>query len=259
MSNIGVMGLGVVGTAVKKNFEKFGHRITHFDIKNNTQILEIINCRAIFICVPTITDERGSCDVSIVDWCLSELSKHNFLGTAIIKSTMLPGNTDNFCVKYPDLKICFIPEFLRQDHATEDYLTQQQNLIVGCNNDDIFNEIKLIHKDFSQNFLKLSPTEAEFVKYFVNTFNSLRVVFANIMYEACIQKNADYEKILAAATTRNVIQHDNYLKCSKTLRGFGGKCLPKDTRAFTTFLNDMQIQNTLFESILNDNEYFITK
>jgi UDPglucose 6-dehydrogenase len=84
-------------------------------------------------------------------------------------------------------------------------------------------------------------------------------VFANVFYESCQRLGADYNKVLSAAITRQVIAHDSYLKCSEQLRGFGGKCLPKDTEAFAEFLKQHNVHNTLFDAILNDNNTFIKK
>jgi UDPglucose 6-dehydrogenase len=219
----------------------------------------VLDTDAVFICVPTNTLEDGTCDTSAVDWALEQLNEFYYEKLVVIKSTMTPGTTDEFCKKYINLNICFIPEFLRQDHATEDYLEQQQQLIVGCDRDDVFEMVKTLHQDFSKDFFRVSHTEAEFTKYFVNTFNSLRIVFANVFYESCQRLGADYNKVLSAAITRQVIAHDSYLKCSEQLRGFGGKCLPKDTEAFAEFLKQHNVHNTLFDAILNDNNTFIKK
>jgi UDPglucose 6-dehydrogenase len=257
---LGIIGLGIVGQAIYNNYIKLNYDIVTYDVRDqDSRFDHLLDAVSIFVCVPTNTLTDNACDTSAVDQTLQKLEDNKYSGLIIIKSTMLPGSTDAFCVKYPCLKICFIPEFLRQDHATEDYLIQQHHLIVGCNSDDSFEIVKTVHQDFSQTFVRLSNSEAEFVKYFVNTFNSLRIVFANVFYESCQLLGADYNKVLGAAITRNVVAHDSYLKCSDDLRGFEGKCLPKDTRAFAEFLRQSNIPSTLFDSILNDNQYFVEK
>jgi UDPglucose 6-dehydrogenase len=256
---IGIIGLGAVGQAIYDNYQKIGHTVATFDLKHSTPFECVVDSDGIFICVPTDILDDGTCDILAVDQSLSRLNAVGYQNLVIIKSTVLPGTTDRFCNKYPDLKICFIPEFLRQEHAIEDYLEQQQHLIVGCNSDDVFELVKNLHQDFSKEFFRITHTEAEFTKYFVNTFNSLRIVFANIFYESCQHLDADYNKVLSAATTRNVIAHDSYLKCSDQLRGFSGRCLPKDAQTFTEFLKQLNVHNTLFDAILNDNNTFIKK
>lgn len=256
--NIGIVGMGVVGQAIYQNYLEHGHSVISFDVKNRDSKLQtLLDAESIFVCVPTDTLNDNTCDISSVDQTLFELYNLCYKGLIIIKSTMLPGSTHMFCKKYPRLKICFVPEFLRQDHAKQDYLDQQRNLIVGCDRDDLFEIVKYVHQDFSQSFMRLTATEAEFVKYFVNTFNSLRIVFANAFYESCTQQGADYSKVLDCAISRNVIANDSYLKCSENLRGFGGKCLPKDTQSFTAFLARSNIPHSLFQSILDDNNHYV--
>ena len=43
--------------------------------------------------------------------------------------------------------------------------------------------------------IMLKPTEAEILKYYINIFASLRITFANIIYEICNKFDCDYEKI----------------------------------------------------------------
>ena len=50
---IGVIGLGVVGGAIKNGFEKLGHKVSCHDIKLNTTIDTIIDSEIVFLCVPT--------------------------------------------------------------------------------------------------------------------------------------------------------------------------------------------------------------
>ena len=52
---IGVVGLGVVGNAIKTGFERLGHAILCHDIKLNTTIADIIDTEIVFLCVPTPT------------------------------------------------------------------------------------------------------------------------------------------------------------------------------------------------------------
>jgi UDP-glucose 6-dehydrogenase len=51
---------------------------------------------------------------------------------------------------------------------------------------------------------------------------------------------------------------DRYLECNENFRGFGGACLPKDTRAFAQFVRDLGLDLELFETIVRENEKFRT-
>jgi UDP-glucose 6-dehydrogenase len=52
------------------------------------------------------------------------------------------------------------------------------------------------HAWLPKNKVRMTPTEAEILKYYSNTFNALRVVFANVMYEIADKLDSDYDKIL---------------------------------------------------------------
>ena len=51
--NIGIVGNGIVGGAIKYGFEKLGHNIVVHDIKLKTKIEDVVNTNIVFICVPT--------------------------------------------------------------------------------------------------------------------------------------------------------------------------------------------------------------
>ena len=100
----------------------------------------------------------------------------------------------------------------------------------------------------------IGPTEAEIAKYFNNVFNALRVTFANDMFELCKTLGADYQQVFSAITHRKTVGRD-YLRCSESLRGFGGACLPKDTQALATLFSKLKLTHVeLFNAIINDNK-----
>ena len=57
--------------------------------------------------------------------------------------------------------------------------------IVQSNKETVYNIVKKSHGDYPQKYAKLSPTEAELVKYYSNVYNAMRVTFANSIYEIC--------------------------------------------------------------------------
>ena len=75
---IGLIGLGMVGNAVKYGFEvKRGHKVTVYDIKLGGTSLENVykNSEMIFICVSTPQDPNGACDVSNVEQTCNDINK----------------------------------------------------------------------------------------------------------------------------------------------------------------------------------------
>ena len=50
---IGIIGVGIVGSAIKFGFEKLGHKVFTHDIRYDTSIEDVKETDVVFICVPT--------------------------------------------------------------------------------------------------------------------------------------------------------------------------------------------------------------
>ena len=254
--NIGIIGLGVIGSACKYGFEKLGHTVKVHDIKFDTTIDEVLDTDIVYICVPTPTNEDGSCDTSIVEGEVLSLNEKGYKGVVVIKSTVKPTTTDRL-IKETGLNLCFVPEFLRERCAISDFTENHDLLAVGTHSDTIFELIKECHGNYPKEYSKLSPTEAELLKYYSNTFNALRVIFSNEMYEICEAVGADYTKIKDTFIKRGTTK-DLYLDVNDNFRGYGGVCLPKDTKALDAFVKELNLDLKLFETIDSENNKFKT-
>jgi UDPglucose 6-dehydrogenase len=257
---IGIVGHGVVGKAIDCALSSIGHTVKWYDkfISNSSSLEELVAAECIFICVPTDT-VNGICDITNVTGTILALDTLNYNGLIIIKSTVIPGTTQHFINQFPHLKISFVPEFLREDRALCDFMSPTNTLIVGTLSATDFELITTLHKPFSQTSVKITPTEAEVVKYFSNNFNALRIVFANTYYEVCNLLGADYSKVLESAVTLSSIGNDSYLKCNKNLRGYKGRCLPKDIESFNMFVKSMGLPSSVLEAVIKDNKIYEKK
>lgn len=254
---IGVVGsLGVVGSAYTYAFKKLGHRVFTHDIATKASLLsDVLPSEIVFICVPTPQREDGSCNTSIVEGVVEELDRLEYTGIVAIKSTIQPGTTAKLRQKFPQLEICFVPEFLRERHAVTDATEGMDVCLIGCYSDVSYQLLKAAHGHYPKHFVKLTPTEAELAKYFNNVYNALRVTFANDFYEVCQALGADYGKIKSAMVLRPTIE-DIYLDCNDNFRGFAGPCLPKDTAALAKLTKDLGIPAQLFTTIVEDNKLY---
>ena len=72
---IGIVGLGVVGSANYAGFELLGHKVFGHDIKFNSSIADVLPTDIVFVCVPTPSFENGSCDTTIVKSVIDDLEK----------------------------------------------------------------------------------------------------------------------------------------------------------------------------------------
>ena len=251
---IGIIGLGIIGSACKFGFEKLGHKVLGHDIILNTKINDLLGCEVIYICVPTPSNEDGSCNTSIVEEVVLELNKLNYKGVVAIKSTVKPTTTLKL-QNTTTLEICFVPEFLRERSALVDFIENHDLLAIGTKNKEVFNLIKECHGHYPQNISQLDPTEAEILKYYSNVLNALKVTFANEMYEICEKLNVNYTKIKNAFVKRGTTK-DVYLDVSDNFRGYAGMCLPKDTKALAALVKELDLDLDLFRVIDEENNKF---
>lgn len=251
---IGVIGLGVVGEAVKHGFERIGHTVRGFDIKNpNTNLGQLLDAQMIFLSVPTPCREDGTCNTNIVEQVVADIEQKGYPGLVVLKSTVTPGTTDMLAKRHPGLRLAFCPEFLRERAAYTDFVENHDVCAIGAYNPEDYDLIKEAHGNLPKAFARLSPTEAEFSKYFSNLYNAMRIIFANSFYDVATRSGADYSKIKRAMVLRSNIE-DAYLDCNENFRGFGGVCLPKDTTAFAAFVRSQGLDLGLFELIVNENK-----
>lgn len=257
--NIGIVGVGNVGGAVKYGFEtKRGHNVFVHDKKfENTSLKNVFeNSEIIFLCVSTPSRSDGSCDVTNVETICTEINsmaeKEGKKKDVVIKSTVEPGTTDYLAKKLGHLRFAMNPEFLLERAAIHDFC-HQDICIIGTKYDDLYGKIVSAHGNLAKEYIKTTPLNAEMVKYFCNVFNSTRIIFANLFYEVASKLGADYNECKDIAVKRyNMI--DAYLDCNENLRGFGGACLPKDTKAMYALCSKLGINYNFLKGILADNE-----
>jgi UDPglucose 6-dehydrogenase len=254
---IGIVGLGVVGSAVKYGLEKLGHNVTSHDIALGTSIEDLLDAQIVFLCVPTPSNDDGSCNTSIVKEVINNLDELEYSGIIAIKSTVSPGTTQSLIQKYDNNRICFVPEFLRERCASVDFVENHDVCIIGTENERAQEALKEVHGKLPNNIVIVSPTEAELAKYYNNIYNATLVTFANSFYEVCKSLGADYSKVKDAIVNREHI-HDIYLDCNDNFRGFGGMCLPKDTKAIAAFCDKNNLGVGFFDSILKENAKYKT-
>ena len=244
MKNIGIIGNGFVGKAVKESFKN------HFDVfvfdldkrKANVKSLnELINkCRIIFLCLPTPMEQDGSCHLGIVeetlnkvdDWC-DEMEYYGLeQRTIVIKSTISPGTTEKWNQKFKHIDIAFNPEFLTEANSIEDFKTQNR-IIIGSTR-KVGAKIKSIYSKVFPKvpIIKTSSTIAEMIKYFTNCFLAMKVSYANEIYQICEKLDIDYDKVVEYAIRDERIgtSHLNVPGPDGDF-GFGGHCFPKDLNA----------------------------
>lgn len=251
---VGIIGKGVVGTAVYEGLKHIGRDVSFYDPKfDGSKLDDILDTDCVFISVPTNQAPNGDCDTSIVEAVVKELAINQYAGIVAIKSTVVPGTAERLGKEYYPLRICSVPEFLRAKSALADFMYNHDLLVIGS--DKIWEQdlIAKIHGHLPKNIVCVSPTEAEIIKYFNNVNHSVQIIFANIFYDLCKSLGADYNAVYEAITKRECF-NPAYLMCNENLRGFGGHCLPKDTSAISNLIKKLGLKYDTISSVLSDNE-----
>lgn len=250
---IGILGKGIVGSACGRGFKKLGHDVIYHDPKLHTDINIVKGTDIVFVCVPTPNRGDQSCDITLVENSICDLSELNYQGVIAIKSTVPPGSTQKLQRQFLGLDICCVPEFLREHCAYADFMTNHRVLAVGCDSDRVWNTVIDCHAEIPKHRVRMRPCEAEILKYVSNTFNALRVVFANVMHDVCHHYHGDYDHVINTYLLRQTASPD-YMKCQSDLRGYGGLCLPKDVRSMISICQELQLPYNLFQAIDHDNQ-----
>jgi len=240
MKKIGVIGCGVVGTAVAEGMSHAFEVATYDNNKDSNceSIGELVQQvdGPIFVCVPTPMDSAGACDTYIVESVINEINEAarfcEEVPIVAIKSTIVPGTTVELSEKYINIDIGFNPEFLTERNAVEDFKNQDR-IIVGASGRAAWTICTCLKDAFPDvRVYACKPTEAEMVKYTANVHLAIKVAFANEINQMCQSLSISYDKVIELATKDKRLGESHWsVPGPDGLLGFGGTCFPKDLNA----------------------------
>lgn len=228
---IGIIGVGILGGAAKSYFEDKSYQVFCYDkFKNIGSLGEVNKADIIFICVPTPRKADNSCDISIVDEVIGNITGINKI--VVIKSTVPPFTTDELQDKYWKQLLLFNPEFLTEKRSHKDFRSPKIQLIgYTQKSEPVAYGISAILPVAL--FNKVMPAAAaEMFKYVRNCHLAVKNAFYNQIYSLCRKTGIDYGSIKEVAENDPWIGREHLDPVMDGYRGFNGKCLPKDTEAF---------------------------
>ena len=256
---ISIIGSGFVGVAIGKAFTKFGNEVIFYDVidknlPNFTKNINIAIKNSIFsfICVPTPARENGEIALSYIKEATKNigiaLSKKNDYHLVVVKSTVIPGTTEGVIIpileKYSRKKvgelfgICMNPEFLTEIANTwtsdesykKDFFTEDR-IVIGEYDKKSGDVLEELYKPLNKPIFRTDLRTAELIKYASNCMLATKISYWNEIFMICKKLGINSKEVA------DVISLDPRIGKYGSIHGkaFGGKCLPKDLKAFISF------------------------
>ncbi len=260
---VAVIGVGYVGLPTAATLAHLGHRVTCGDAdpakvamlaRGQVPIVEehleelvregqaagrlrfvvgateaVQGAEFVFLCVPTPQGEDGSADLSFVEAVAEEIAPHLLPGTIIVnKSTVPVGSTlvVERVLGRPDVTVVSNPEFLREGTAVPDSL-HPERIVVGADDQGAAARVGELFSGTHAPLLITDAATAETIKYASNAFLATKLSFINAVAGLCEAVGADVRDVILGLGYDRRIGFE-YLRPGP---GWGGSCLPKDTRA----------------------------
>ena len=295
---IGIIGLGFVGLSFasvlaskgysiigvdtdKEKLEKIKNGIVPFyepklqsmlrrslniGLKISSNILAIKKCNLIFVTVGTPQKRNGEIDLTMIKNVTNKigklLSKTKHKPIIIIKSTVIPGTTQN--VILPILQrmsrknvgkgfgLLTNPEFLRETMAVNDTL-HPHVIVLGGDNDIFLKKVRRFYSNLHHSvpIVLTNYSTAEIIKYANNSFLATKISFINQIASICEEiPDANIDDVAKTIGLDPRIGN-LFLDAGP---GYGGSCLPKDVKAIINFSTKAGINPTLLTAVEKTNK-----
>ncbi len=289
MSRVAVIGTGYVGLTTGAVLAHLGHRVTCADVleekvaqlaRGEIPIHEdglpelvraelaagnlrfvvgsataVRDAEFVFLCLPTPQGSGGAADMSYIREEAERIGALVAPGAVVVnKSTVPVGSTRMVqrVLNRGDVLVVSNPEFLREGSAVHDSLNPDR-IVIGADDPAAASRVAALYEQIKAPVLVTDPASAELIKYASNAFLATKVSYINAIANLCEAVGADVREVVLGMGYDKRIGFE-YLRPGP---GFGGSCLPKDTRALVRIADDAGYSFGLLEGVIevNDEQY----
>lgn len=206
----------------------------------------------VFVCVPTPQADDGSADLSFVGSVVAELGRFVRPGTIVVTRSTVPVGTAEWLrtlLGRNDVHVAANPEFLREGSAVRDFL-HPDRILIGATEPQVQRRLADLYGIFDAPVIVTDIPTAELTKHAANAFLATRLSFVNSMANICEAAGADVHEMM------RVLGLDPRIgpKFLAAGPGWGGSCLPKDTRALAHVARQLGEPFSQLESTVASNE-----
>ena len=255
--SIGIVGGGAVGRAIAAFYPEAKIYDKYRPVDG---IVEVAAADIVFIAVPT-PFEQGP-DLREMDDAVAQVVGHlrNPKGQlVVIKSTVVPGTTETYQKRYPEVNFLFNPEFLTEKTAVIDFAKPDKQVVGYTSKTREFAPKLLSTLPPAENEVSVTAIEAELGKYAINSYYAFKVIFANMLYDFTEALSVDYDEVRRAFTCDQRIVDSHFDVMHAGYRGYAGKCLPKDIKTLSWFSERAGSKLDFINEIIRRNEILTEK
>jgi len=254
---IGVIGCGFVGTAMIESLSFKGLNCKQYDKYKNGgigKLSELLSCDILFLCLPTMySEELKEYDKSAIYEVCDELSKLEYAGIVVVKSTIEIGTTSTILQPRYNLRFVHNPEFLSAKTAVYDFHNQTHIVLGNANDHDIGQLIKFYETFYSAQISLCTSDESEAMKLACNCFYSVKIQYFNEIYLLCENMDVCYNKVKDLMLKNGWINpmHTRVPGTDGQL-SYGGFCFPKDTNALKELMKRQGTLHGVLDSAIQE-------
>ena len=204
------------------------------------------------LCVPSPQAADGSADMSYIESAARTMAPFLADGAIVInKSTVPVGSTRvvERALGRDDVKVVSNPEFLREGSAVHDFL-HPDRVVVGTDDEATALRLISLYVGLTAPVVVTDPASSELIKYAANAFLAAKLSFVNEVAALAEALGADMEDVVLGVGTDPRIGRNHFSPGP----GWGGSCLPKDTRALMRMAADAGHRFEVLDATVSANE-----